>query len=108
MSDILTNAGSIKAIRLPLTDALTAIRLPFLPVPNGFYLRIKSDPANPANCIILIAGQQALAQNITASWPLVINEMEKFWVQDASVLFASATIVPAYVVLMVESVTRSL
>ena len=83
------NAPSITAGNLPV--GATAINLPNILVPDDFCIVVRSHPLNTSGSFLYVAESKGNAQNPGTSWPLSPNEWVAYKVQNASVIWVSAT-----------------
>lgn len=95
------NADILVSTRLPLLIANNAVQLSDQPVDDDFVLMIKADPGNPVGSLIRVASTKADAESV-ASYPLIPNEFRTLKIKNASSLYVSATIVPAWVIVSTE------
>ena len=102
ISGNIPNADTIQSRRVTLTIAGQAKQFPNMYVPEGMKLSIKAWPFNPLGSLIYVAESKAAAENIEQINPLLPNESVQYQIKDAGELWASATVVPAWVVATCE------
>jgi len=96
------NAEYTAALRFECTLANQPYHLPDLAVPDGFSLHLLAWPFNPPGGLISVGRSAAEAGNMNQSYPMVPGSTKDYFVQNASTLFVSATIVPAWIVMTAE------
>lgn len=98
------NTGGALCSRVDIiaAGAPGVLQLPNIPVPDDMALVVKSWPTNPVGGFVYVAGTAADAASPFSSWPLVPNEPIALRVNNADILWVSASIVPAIVVCITE------
>jgi hypothetical protein len=71
-------------------------------IPEGMSLLIKSYPGNPLGSIVRVASSGADATNINSSFPLAVNDVASYQVQNANQIYVSANIAGCIAVFSVE------
>lgn len=99
---IVPNTEKVMTTRVSLTTALTPLQLPDIPVPDDMSLVVKSWPFNPVAGLVYVGDSAASCINANSSYPLIRNEFRALRVNNAELLWVSADIVPAWVILSVE------
>lgn len=78
--------------RYTLAAALTAQRLPFVPISDDFSIVLKGWNGNGANTYIWVARSAADAVNQNAAWPLAAGESIAYRVRNAEEIYVSASV----------------
>ena len=94
------NTSSISTTRVVCPAALSAVRLPDLPVPDGFQLQIKAWPFN--GNLIYVAGNRTDAPNVNQVFGLAASEAVSFGVKNARFIYIAAVAPNDSVCLAVE------
>jgi len=96
------NAESIASYRFECAVATQPYQLPDLAVPDGFPLHLLAWPFNPPGGLIFVGRSAAEASNPNQAYPMVPVATKDYFIQNASGLYVSATVVPAWIVVTAE------
>jgi len=97
------NANTISSFRTSFPIANVGVQMGDLVVPEDMALFVKSDPGNPAfPGVLRIGGTKAESENANSSYPIITNEFRTMRVKNASEIWVSASIVPAWVICSTE------
>lgn len=94
------NADAIQTANVFIQQAGVPYRLPYMTVPDGMELLVKSVPGNGG--FIYVAGNEPESVDSTKAWPLQPGEFIAFAVTNANVIYISGNNVGDIVVLCSE------
>ena len=98
------NSPTIQAVALTCVAVNIAYQGPYLEVPEGLQLVVKSHPLNPAASIIQVGSTAAECLNVNSSWPLIANESVGLQVKNANSIYVSSNLANCVVIFLAEKV----
>ena len=96
------NARYARSSGVTCVAANTAYQAPDMTVPSGMALIVKSHPINAVGSVVQVATTPADCLNANSSYPLIPSEAVSYHIQNANVLWVSATAAGSIVVFSCE------
>ena len=85
-------------VALPVAGA--PVQMPYIEIPDGMSLVVKSHPANGG--LIYIGATRPQSQNVVTAWPLVANEAIAYRVKNANSVWVTPQFANEIVCMTVE------